>query len=199
MEMYSGIFLVFTISSDVRNLITDELYHWKKCAQRLENTKFDLFCGLMLDLKEYRSLLQYRISVGGGKIRKIILKVLFPGMETLYINTPEIGPRLFIQHGFATNISALKIGSDCWINQQVTIGYTFDKKPPTIGNGVRISAGAKVIGNIKIEDNVIIAANAAVVKDIEENDIVGGVPAKKIGVNIEHKLYVNTKNKEEIL
>lgn len=198
MEMYSGIFLVFTISSDVRNLITDELYHWKKCAQRLENTKFDLFCGLMLDLKEYRSLLQYRISVG-GKIRKIILKVLFPGMETLYINTPEIGPRLFIQHGFATNISALKIGSDCWINQQVTIGYTFDKKPPTIGNGVRISAGAKVIGNIKIEDNVIIAANAAVVKDIEENDIVGGVPAKKIGVNIEHKLYVNTKNKEEIL
>ena len=199
MEMYSGIFLVFTISSDVRNLITDELYHWKKCAQRLENTKFDLFCGLMLDLKEYRSLLQYRISVGGGKIRKIILKVLFPGMETLYINTPEIGPRLFIQHGFATNISALKIGSDCWINQQVTIGYTFNKKPPTIGNGVRISAGAKVIGNIKIEDNVIIAANAAVVKDIEENDIVGGVPAKKIGVNIEHKLYVNTKNKEEIL
>lgn len=192
-------FLVFTISSDVRNLITDELYYWKKCAQRLENTKFDLFCGLMLDLKEYRSLLQYRISVWGGKIRKIILKVLFPGMETLYINTPEIGPRLFIQHGFATNISALKIGSDCWINQQVTIGYTFDKKPPTIGNGVRISAGAKVIGDIKIEDNVIIAANAAVVKDIEENDIVGGVPAKKIGVNIEHKLYVNTKNKEEIL
>lgn len=198
MEMYSGIFLVFTISSNVRNLITDELYHWKKCAQRLENTKFDLFCGLMLDLKEYRSLLQYRISVGGG-IRKIILKVLFPGMETLYINTPEIGPRLFIQHGFATNISALKIGSDCWINQQVTIGYTFDKKTPTIGNGVRISAGAKVIGDIKIEDNVIIVANAAVVKDIEENDIVGGVPAKKIGVNIEHKLYVNTKNKEEIL
>ena len=71
MEMYSGIFLVFTISSDVRNLITDELYHWKKCAQRLENTKFDLFCGLMLDLKEYRSLLQYRISVGGEKYEKL--------------------------------------------------------------------------------------------------------------------------------
>ena len=72
MEMYSGIFLVFTRSSDVRNLITDELYHWKKCAQRLENTKFDLFCGLMLDLKEYRSLLQYRISVGGGNTKNYI-------------------------------------------------------------------------------------------------------------------------------
>ena len=65
-------FLVFTISSDVRNLITDELYHWKKCAQRLENTKFDLFCGLRLDLKEYRSLLQYRISVGGGNTKNYI-------------------------------------------------------------------------------------------------------------------------------
>lgn len=72
MEMYFGIFLVFTISSDVRNLITDGLYHWKKCAQRLENTKFDLFCGLMLDLKEYRSLLQYRISVGGGNTKNYI-------------------------------------------------------------------------------------------------------------------------------
>ena len=65
-------FLVFTISSDVRNLITDELYHWKKCAQRLENIKFDLFCGLMLDLKEYRSLLQYRISVGGENTKNYI-------------------------------------------------------------------------------------------------------------------------------
>ncbi len=116
--------------------------------------------------------------------------MLFPGMDTLYINTPEIGPRLFIQHGFATNISAKRIGSDCWINQQVTIGYTFDSEPPVIGNGVRISAGAKVLGQIKIGDNAIIAANAAVVKSVEENMVVGGVPAKIIGENSKHKLFV---------
>ena len=110
-------------------------------------------------------------------------------METLYINIPEIGPRLFIQHGFATNISAKKIGSDCWINQQVTIGYTFAPEPPIIGNGVRISAGAKVLGQIEIGDNAIIAANAAVVKDVGENEVVGGVPAKTIGENVKHKLY----------
>lgn len=120
---------------------------------------------------------------------KLLLKILFPGMETLYINTPEIGPRLFIQHGFATNISAKQIGSDCWINQQVTIGYTFAPEPPIIGNGVRVSAGAKVVGNITIGDNAIIAANAAVVKDVRENEVVGGVPAKIIGENVEHKLY----------
>lgn len=124
---------------------------------------------------------------------KAILKVMFPGMETLYINTPEIGPRLFIQHGFATNISAKRIGGDCWINQQVTIGYTFDPEPPVIGNGVRISAGAKVVGQIAIGDNAIIAANAAVVKDVAENAVVGGVPARIIGVNTEHKLYEGDK------
>ena len=112
-------------------------------------------------------------------------------MDTLYINTPEIGPRLFIQHGFATNISAKRIGSDCWINQQVTIGYTFDSEPPVIGNGVRISAGAKVLGQIEIGDNAIIAANAAVVKSVEENMVVGGVPAKIIGENLKHKLFID--------
>ena len=86
-------------------------------------------------------------------------------------------------------ISAKSIGSDCWINQQVTIGYTFAHQPPVIGNGVRISAGAKVVGNITIGDNVIIAANAAVVKDVPANAVVGGVLAKIIGENIEHKLF----------
>lgn len=171
---------------EVKHVVIEELYHWKKCDKRKEVSRFDIFSGLMLERKEYRSLLQYRFNRGGAKL---LLKVLFPGMETLYINTPKIGPRLFIQHGFATNISAKQIGSDCWINQQVTIGYTFAPDPPIIGNGVRVSAGAKVIGNITIGDNAIIAANAAVVKDVRENEVVGGVPAKTIGENVEHKLY----------
>ena len=111
-------------------------------------------------------------------------------MDTLYIRCRNIGPRLYIQHGFATYITARSIGSNCWINQQVTIGYTFDPEPPIIGNGVRISAGAKVIGQITVGDNAIIAANAAVVKDVPENAVVGGVPAKIIGENIQHKLFL---------
>ena len=60
-----------------------------------------------------------------------------------------------------------------------------------IGNGVRISAGAKVLGQIEIGDNAIIAANAAVVKSIEENMVVDGVPTKIIGENSKHKLFVD--------
>lgn len=170
-------------------LVIDELNHWKKCDQRKETTQFDIFCGLMLERKEYRSLLYYRLK-NENIMRKGILKLFFPGMETLYITTPVIGPRLYIQHGFATMISAKSIGSDCWINQQVTIGYTFDSEPPVIGNGVRISAGAKVVGKITLGDNSIVAANAAVVKNVPENAIVGGVPAKVIGENMTHKLYI---------
>ena len=60
-----------------------------------------------------------------------------------------------------------------------------------IGNGVRISAGAKVLGQIEIGDNAIIAANAAVVKSVEENMVVGRVPAKIIGKNLKHKLFID--------
>lgn len=175
-------------ASNNKAIIFEEIQHWKKCTRRTEKARFDVFSSLMMELKEYRTLLQYRL---GGGYSKLLLKMLFPGMDTLYINTPEIGPRLFIQHGFATNISAKRIGSDCWINQQVTIGYTFDSEPPVIGNGVRISAGAKVLGQIEIGDNAIIAANAAVVKSVEENMVVGGVPAKIIGENLKHKLFVD--------
>lgn len=113
-------------------------------------------------------------------IKSILLKIIFPPLDSLYITTKDIGPRLFIQHGFSTIISAKKIGSDCWINQQVTIGWDSEDELPTIGNGVRICAGAKVIGKIKIGNNVTIGANAVVVKDVIDNKIVAGVPAKII-------------------
>ena len=162
---------------EVKHVVIEELYHWKKCDKRKEVSRFDIFSGLMLERKEYRSLLQYRFNRGGAKL---LLKILFPGMETLYINTSKIGPRLFIQHGFATNISAKQIGSDCWINQQVTIGYNGQGNPPIIGNNVMITCGAKVLGNITVGDDSVIGANAVVINDVEPGAIMGGIPAKKI-------------------
>lgn len=99
---------------------------------------------------------------------------------------------MFIQHGFATIISAKEIGSDCWINQQVTIGHTQNGNP-VIGNGVRITAGAKVIGPVTVGDNVVVGANAVVVKNVPKNKVVGGVPAKIIGENTERLLYFPEK------
>lgn len=101
-------------------------------------------------------------------------------MDTLYIETEEIGGGLFIQHGFSTMIAAKYIGEDCWINQQVTIGYNGNREAPVIGDNVMITCGAKVLGNINIGDNAVIGANAVVVKDVEAGAVMGGIPAKRI-------------------
>ncbi len=71
------------------------------------------------------------------------------------------------------------IGDDCIIGQGITIGGR-SKNPtvPVIGNKVYIAAGARVLGPIKIGNNVIIAPNAVVIKDVPDNCIVGGIPAK---------------------
>ena len=55
---------------------------------------------------------------------------------------------------------------------------------PVIGDNVHISAGARILGPIRIGNNVIIGANAVVVKDVPDNCIVAGVPAKIIKDNI---------------
>jgi len=112
-------------------------------------------------------------------------------MPTLYIYTEDIGPGLFIQHGFATVITARKIGRNCWINQQVTIGFTNNTDRPTIGDNVIIYAGAKILGDVKVGDNSIVGANAVVLKDVPENCTVVGVPAyivRRNGVKMRESL-----------
>lgn len=75
-----------------------------------------------------------------------------------------------------------KIGRHCFINQQVTIGYKGDKAPE-IGDNVQITCGAKVLGGVKIGNNVTIGANAVVVKDIPDNALAAGVPARVIRID----------------
>jgi serine O-acetyltransferase len=130
------------------------------------------FLYLLTFVQEYRNLFYYRI----GYI-SIFLKFLCRPMNTLFLNAKEIGPGLFIQHGFSTIISAKKIGKDCWINQQVTIGYSNATDCPILGDNVSVKAGAKIIGNVFIGNNSKVGANAVVVKNVPENCTVVGVPA----------------------
>lgn len=134
---------------------------------------------LLYKYKEFRNLFIYRNN--NHKILKRWIKFWFPPEETLYIVTPDIGGGLYIQHGFATYISAEKIGQNCWINQQVTIGYNGEDKCPIIGDNCMITCGAKVLGNIVIGNNTIIGANAVVVKDYKRGyGTLAGIPAKPI-------------------
>ncbi len=74
-------------------------------------------------------------------------------------------------------IAAKSIGSNAWINQQVTIGYKDDTSAPIIGNNVSICAGAIVLGNINVGNNSTIGANAVITKDVPEESVVIGSKA----------------------
>jgi serine O-acetyltransferase len=130
---------------------------------------------LLIRHPEFRNLFAYRHGRWGRLVCSLCSKE-----ATLFIDTAQIGPGLFIQHGFATIITAKSVGRDCWINQQVTIGYASGKGCPTIGNHVTINAGAKVLGGITVGDHAVIGANAVVTKDVPAHATVVGVPGRVI-------------------
>ena len=160
-------------------LLKQDFLHWAK-VDSLEITKHQAL-KLFLRNATFRSVVYFRMRKMGvlWRIIQRLLRVFFPPQSCLYIKTSDIGGGLYIQHGFATIITAESIGNNVWINQQVTIGYNGDKAP-VIGDNVVIYAGAKVVGGVKIGNNVVIGANAVVTKDIPNNSVVGGVPARII-------------------
>jgi serine O-acetyltransferase len=116
-----------------------------------------------------------------GRVYLIVLKVKLMKLSTnLGFTIPRnvFGPGLSIAHwGSIVVHPDARIGKNCRIHSAVNIGV-FNGKCPTIGNNVYIGPGAKLFGDIRIGDNVIIGANAVVNKDIPSNVTVGGIPAK---------------------
>ena len=92
----------------------------------------------------------------------------------------QIGSRLFIDHGMGVVIGETAIvGDDVTIYQGATLGGTGKetlKRHPTIGNGVVIGAGAKILGNIRVGNDSRIGAGSVVLRDIPDGSTVVGVP-----------------------
>jgi len=98
-----------------------------------------------------------------------------------------IGRRLFIDHGAGVVIGeTTEIGDDVTLYQGVTLGGTgkdVGKRHPTVGNGVMIGSGAKVLGPITLGENAKIAAGSVVLRDIPPNCTAVGVPARVVKRN----------------
>lgn len=170
-------------SSEHRYLLEEDLCVWQNQKRKHFNSTLAALNYFLTHNKEFRNLVIHRMWNPSRTIKcrvyAFIVRRLWKPLDTLYLNTREIGGGLFIQHGFSTIIAAKKVGKNCHINQQVTIGYKGDFAP-IIKDNVKILCGAKVLGNIIMERNSVAGANAVVVKNVPENAVVGGVPAKII-------------------
>lgn len=94
----------------------------------------------------------------------------------------SIGARFFIDHGTCVVIGeTAEIGNDVTLYHGVTLGGTSwkeGKRHPTLGNGVVVGAGAKILGPITVGDGAKIGCNAVVVKDVPVGATAAGVPAR---------------------
>jgi serine O-acetyltransferase len=101
----------------------------------------------------------------------------------------SIGRRFFIDHGSGVVIGETsEIGNDVLLYQGVTLGGTGHekgKRHPTLGNNVVLGAGAKILGNIRIGDNVKVGAGSVVVHPVPDNSTVVGIPGRVVRVRPE--------------
>lgn len=114
-----------------------------------------------------------------------------------------IGERFFIDHGAGVVIGETAvIGNDVTLYHGVTLGGTSwnkGKRHPTLGDGVMVGAGAKILGNITLGNYARVGANSVVVEDVPEACTVVGIPGKIVrlreagelnpyGIDLDHHL-----------
>ena len=97
----------------------------------------------------------------------------------------KIGCCVFIDHGMGVVIGeTAEIGDGCTIYQGVTLGgtslYRGEKRHPTLGAGVVVSAGAKVLGGFTVGDGARIGSNAVVLKEVPAGATVVGIPGRVV-------------------
>ena len=94
----------------------------------------------------------------------------------------QLGRRFFIDHGMGVVIGeTAEVGDDVMLYHGVTLGgrsMARIKRHPTVGNRVTIGAGARILGPVEIGDDVLIGANAVVVKDVPTGAVATGIPAQ---------------------
>lgn len=117
----------------------------------------------------------------------------------------QLGHGILIDHGCGVVIGETAVvGDNCTIYQGVTlggVGLNKGKRHPTLGNNVTVGCGAKILGAFEVGDNCSIAANAVLLKPLEDNVTAVGIPArpvKKDGVRLPPQKTVHSEEIERL-
>lgn len=144
---------------------------------------------ILLLYPHIKALFFYRIAHVFYRLHLFFIARLLTNIARFWVGIEihpgaTIGKGLFIDHGMGVVIGETTvIGDDCIIYHGVTLGGTGKqkcKRHPTLENRVLVGAGAKVLGDIILHNDVKVGANAVVVHDVAANATVVGIPAKVV-------------------
>jgi serine O-acetyltransferase len=166
--------ILFLLSNN-KEVIVRDLYARTSPKHGIFIQFYDLTKELLLS-KYFRTLFYFRTP---GIFSKF-LRIFYPKQDSFTIDIhTKIGAGLQLAHPYSTILNAISIGENVYVNHQVTLGEK-DGKKPIIGNNVQLHAACIVIGGIAIGNNSVVGAGAVVVKDVPENSVVVGNPARII-------------------
>ena len=164
-------------------------YGWPEHLTLKERIVHWLFPDRHVRFMTYLRFLEYYTANSGGvnRVKRLYYSTRLSKLRAqtgIELSPGVAGPGLHLSHGKVVISAIAKIGSNCKILSDVTIGGQgrYDRHgAPQIGDRVFIGSGAKIIGNITIADDCVIGANAVVTKSITEPGTTwAGNPARKV-------------------
>ncbi|MCE0493302.1 serine O-acetyltransferase [Vibrio salinus] len=174
-------------------LIYSDVYRWEG------KISFLSFVNCLIKNKGFRFSFILRLCKGTNSVPllNVLTLILYKIAKVIY-NTDvnfksNIGEGFRIHHVFGTTWGPkVKLGSNVTIVHNVTIAGKSGEFP-TVGNNVYIGSGACILGGIIIGNNVVVGANSVVTKNIPDNAVVAGNPAKILSYNGSSNLIINPK------